>query len=234
LPVRIAGFMPGISSPGGPSHQAIEDVALMRAIPNMTVIDLADACEIRQCVDAIVDLPGPVYLRLKRGEIPIIFDDDHRLDLEHASVLYQGDDVAVIANGMMLAPALAAREILEGSGLAVSVLNAPVIKPFDHSTVASVLSRVPAVVTAENHSVVGGLGSAVAEVIAESGTACTLRRVGLQDTFAEGSRTAPYLFEKYGLTTQTIINAAWQALARVDAPPQAEAEQTEAGEYAPV
>jgi transketolase len=234
LPVRIAGFMPGVSSPGGPSHQAIEDVALMRAVPNMTVIDLADASEIRQCVDAIVDLPGPVYLRLKRGEIPIIFDDDHRLDLEHASVLYRGGDVALIANGMMLAPTLAAREVLEDAGLTVSVVNAPVVKPFDHQTVAAVLSQVPAVVTAENHSVIGGLGSAVAEVIAESAIACKLRRVGLKDTFAEGSRSAPYLFQRYGLTTQSILDAVWQALGRVDSAPLAAAPQIELGEYAPV
>ena len=87
LPVRIVGFMPGVSSPGGPSHQAIEDVALMRAVPNMTVIDVADAVEIRQAVELMVDLPGPAYLRLKRGEIPVIFDDDHELSLERAQIL---------------------------------------------------------------------------------------------------------------------------------------------------
>jgi transketolase len=90
LPVRLIGFMPGVSSPGGPSHQAIDDVALMRALPNMTVVDVADAVEVRQVVDAIVDVPGPVYVRLKRGEIPVIFDDDHVLNLDRADVLLPG------------------------------------------------------------------------------------------------------------------------------------------------
>ena len=90
LPVRIIGFMPGVSSPGGPSHQAIEDVALMRALPGMTVVDVADATETAQVVAAIADLPGPVYLRLKRGEIPVIFPEDHRLSLDHAQVLAEG------------------------------------------------------------------------------------------------------------------------------------------------
>ena len=108
LPVRIIGFMPGVSTPGGPSHQAIDDVALMRALPNMTVVDVADAAQTRQVVEAIVDVPGPVYLRLKRGEIPVILDDGHMLRLGQADVLVPGTDVALFASGMMLAAALAA------------------------------------------------------------------------------------------------------------------------------
>ena len=114
LRVRIMGFMPGVSSPGGPSHQAIDDVALMRAVPNMTVVDVADAVEVRQVANAIVDVDGPVYVRLKRGEIPVIFGDDHRLRLDRADVLTRGEDVALFASGMMLAPALAAARLLGG------------------------------------------------------------------------------------------------------------------------
>ena len=104
LNVKIVGFMPGLSSPGGPSHQAIEDVALMRALPNMTVVEPADAVETKQVVAAIADLPGPVYLRLKRGEIPVIFDDDHRLDPTRAQLLIGGEgcDVCIVASGMMI------------------------------------------------------------------------------------------------------------------------------------
>ena len=108
LPVRIIGFMPGVSTPGGPSHQAIDDVALMRTLPNMTVVDVADAVEVRQVAAAVVDVPGPVYVRLKRGETPVIFDEDHVLRLGRAEVLVPGDDVALFASGMMLAAALAA------------------------------------------------------------------------------------------------------------------------------
>ncbi|SDH42035.1 transketolase [Sinosporangium album] len=234
LPVRIVGFMPGVSSPGGPSHQAIEDVAIMRALPNMTVIDVADAVEIRKVVPQIVDLPGPVYLRLKRGEIPVIFDDDHEFFLDRAQVLESGEDVAVIANGMMLSSALLAAEALRGAGISVAVVNAPVVKPFDTRTVEAVARGVRAVVTAENHTIVGGLGTAVAETLAEAGLGRPLRRVGLKDTFAEGAKTAPHLFKKYGLSTQDIIDAAWNALGRTDSAPTAAPTPAETGEYAPV
>jgi transketolase len=234
LPVRIVGFMPGVSSPGGPSHQAIEDVAIMRALPNMTVIDVADAVEIGQAVRAIVDLPGPVYLRLKRGEIPVIFGDDHVFSLHHAQVLSEGDDVALMASGMMLATSLAAAVVLETAGVSASVVNIPVIKPIDGSTVVRVATGVKVVVTAENHTIIGGLGSAVAEVLAEAGLGRRLRRVGLQDTFAEGAQSAQWLFRQYRLTTQDIVDSAWAALARTDAPPIAPVLATPPGEYSPV
>lgn len=234
LPVRIVGFMPGVSSPGGPSHQAIEDVALMRAIPNMTVIDVADAVEIAKALPAIVDVPGPVYLRLKRGEIPVIFDDDHEFSLDKAQVLIEGGDVALIANGMMLSTALAAAEVLAGAGVSAKVVNVPVIKPLDASTILDAGRATSAVVTAENHTIIGGLGSAVAEVMAEAGLGRPLRRIGLPDTFAEGARTAPPLFRKYGISTQHILDAAWSALGRAGEAPRAPALETAPGEYAPV
>jgi transketolase len=233
LPVRIVGFMPGLSSPGGPSHQAIEDVALMRALPNMTVIDVADAVQIRQVVPAIVDLPGPVYLRLKRGEIPVIFGD-HRLSLTQAGLLQEGTDVAIYAAGMMVPAALAAAGALTGAGVSVAVVNVPVIKPLDAATVCSVAAGVRALVTAENHTIIGGLGSAVAEAVAEAGLGRRLRRVGVPDTFAEGALEASYLFEKYGLSTQSVIDAAWSALARPGPAPAAPVAQVDAGEYSPV
>ncbi|KAA9005728.1 transketolase family protein [Histidinibacterium aquaticum] len=234
LPVRLVGFMPGVSSPGGPSHQAIEDVALMRALPNMTVIDVADATEIRKALPSIVDIPGPVYLRLKRGEIPVIFEEDHQFSLKKAQRLTEGEDVAIIANGMMLSSALSAAEILKGEGLGVTVVNVPVIKPLDTETVLGAVRGTKAVVTAENHTIIGGLGSAVAETMAEAGLGRPLRRIGLQDTFAEGSRTAPHLFRKYGLSTQDILTAAWSALGRSGPAPEAPAVETSEGEYAPV
>lgn len=236
LPVRIVGFMPGVSSPGGPSHQAIEDVALMRALPGMTVVDVADATETAQAVTAIADVPGPVYLRLKRGEIPIIFPATHRLSLERAQFLTSdpAPDVALIASGMMVAPALAAAEALRPAHVNATVVNVPVIKPLDTTTILSVARSAQAVVTAENHSVIGGLGSAVAETLAEVGLGRPLRRVGLADTFAEAAQTASFLFARYGLTTQHVINAAWSALHRAGPAPRAPAVTAEAGEYAPI
>lgn len=234
LKVRIMGFMPGVSSPGGPSHQAIDDVALMRTLPGMTVVDVADAVEVRQVAAAIVDVDGPVYVRLKRGEIPVMFGDEHKLRLDQADVLTRGDDVALFASGMMLAPALAAARLLSSRGVSVSLVNVPVIKPLDAATVVGVARAARVVVTAENHTIVGGLGSAVAEAIAEAGLGRPLRRVGLRDTFAEGALTSPYLFDKYGLSTQTVIDAAWTALGRPAPGPVAETVPAEAGEYSPV
>jgi transketolase len=226
--------MPGVSSPGGPSHQAIDDVALMRALPGMTVVDVADAVEVRQVAAAIVDVDGPVYVRLKRGEIPVIFGDDHQLKLDGAQALTRGDDVALFASGMMLAPALAAAKLLESHGVSVSVVNVPVIKPLDVATIVNVAATARVVVSAENHTVTGGLGSAIAEALAEAGLGRPLRRIGLRDTFAEGSRTAPYLFDKYGLSTQAVVDAAWTALGRRDRVPAAEIAAAEAGQYSPV
>jgi transketolase len=234
LPVRIVGFMPGVSSPGGPSHQAIEDVALMRALPNMTVVDVADAVEIRKALPAIVDHPGPVYLRLKRGEIPVIFDEHHEFSMTKAQIIKEGGEVSILANGMMLSAAIAAAEALDAAGVSTRIVNVPVIKPLDGETVLDVARRSKLVVTAENHSIIGGLGSAVAEVMAEAGIGCPLRRIGLRDTFAEGARTAPPLFKKYGLGTQDIIDTVWSALSRTGAAPAAPVVDAAPGEYAPV
>jgi transketolase len=234
LPVRIVGFMPGVSSPGGPSHQAIEDVALMRAIPNMTVIDVADATQVRAALPSIADVPGPVYLRLKRGEVPVIFDEGHEFSLTTAQTLIEGDELAVIASGMMLASAISAAAALAAAGVSVRVVNVPVIKPLDAETIRRTVSRVSAVITAENHSVIGGLGSAVAETIAEAGLGRPLRRIGLRDTFAEGARTAPPLFRKYRLGTQDIVDCAWELLGRPGPPPPAPATVAAEGEYSPV
>jgi len=234
LPVRIIGFMPGVSTPGGPSHQAIDDIALMRALPNMTVVDVADAVETRQVVPAIADVPGPVYVRLKRGEIPVIFDDSHTLRLGRAEVVLPGTDAALFASGMMLAAALAAARVLGPHGVSVAVVNVPVIKPLDSATVLEAAAGARVAVTAENHSVVGGLGSAVAETIAEAGLGRPLRRVGLRDTFAEGSSDAPFLFKKYGLSTGTLVETVWSALGRSGPPPLAPAAEAGSGEYSPV
>ncbi len=235
LNVKIVGLMPGLSSPGGPSHQATDDVALMRALPNMTVVDPADAIEVRQAVAAIADLPGPVYLRLKRGETPVIFENSHRLELDKAQVLNGGErcDVCIVAAGMMIPAALAAARLLDENGVAASVVNAPVIKPLDTATIVAAARRSRIVITAENHTIIGGLGSAVAEALAEAGVAAPLRRVGIADVFAEsGSRE--FLFSRYGLGTQNIVDAAWRGLAINRPAPTAPVIEAAPGAYAPV
>jgi transketolase len=233
LNVKIVGFMPGLSSPGGPSHQAIEDVALMRALPNMTVVDVADATETGLAVRAIADRPGPVYLRLKRGEIPLIFDDDHAFSMERAQVLAPGAELVLIGSGMLLAAVLAAADALRAHGVAVGVLNVPVIKPLDAATILEACSGARAVITAENHSVIGGLGSAVAEALAEGGLGARLIRIGIQDRFAE-SGTRPYLFSRYGLSVQRIVDEAWRGSGRTAPVPVVGDITADEGTYAPV
>jgi transketolase len=189
---------------------------------------------VRQLPKAIVDLPGPVYVRLKRGETPLIFDDEHVLSLDRAQVLRRGADVALFASGMMLAPSLAAANLLGSHGVGVSVVAVPVIKPLDAGTVLEVASAAKVVLTAENHTVIGGLGSAVAEVLAESGIGRPLRRIGLPDTFAEGARSGPYLFGKYGLSAQAIVQRAWLAIGATGPVPILPVIEADASEYAPV
>ena len=233
LRVRLVGFMPGLSSPGGPSHQAIDDLALMRALPNMTVIDVGDAGETGQVVREIVDVDGPVYLRLKRGEIPAILDDAYRFRLDRASVVRPGSDVVIVASGMMLASAAKAATAAAGE-VDVAVVYSPVVKPLDSETILGAMAGTQGVVTAENHSVIGGLGSAVAEVMAERGVAVPLRRVGVSDVFAEpGSR--PYLFSKYGLSSAQILRHVWELTGRRGSPPPvSDVDGEEQGSFEPV
>lgn len=233
LDVKIVGFMPGVSSPGGPSHQATDDITLMRALPNMTVLDLTDATEITQAVGAVADHHGPVYLRLKRGEIPVIFDETHRFSLRKAQILVRGTDVCIVAAGMMVPAALAAAEALAAHGLGTSVANSPVIKPLDVETILSAARGARLVISAENHSIVGGLGSAVAEALAEAGIGVPLRRIGLEDVFAEsGSRE--FLFEKYGLGVRRIVQTAWMHLGNGGPAPKVKEIDSVAGTYTPV
>jgi transketolase len=233
LAVRLVGFMPGLSSPGGPSHQAIDDIALMRALPNMTVIDVGDANETRQVVQEVLDVDGPLYLRLKRGEIPEILDDSYRFNLNRATVVRPGRDVVVVTAGMMLPTAIKAAEAAS-SEVEVAVVYSPVIKPLDGNTILEAAKGTAGVVTAENHSVIGGLGSAVAEAMAEAALGVPLRRVGVQDRFAEpGSR--PYLFSKYGLSSAAILDRIWELAGIMSPPPRVtEVEREQEGSFEPV
>jgi transketolase len=225
--------MPGLSSPGGPSHQALEDIALMRALPNMAVLDLSDASEIEQAVALAANRPGPVYLRLKRGEIPKIFSSDHRLEFGRTHLLRQGRDVTIIASGMMVPAALVAADVLEKNRVSVTVVNSPSIKPFDSETVVAAVRGKKVAISVENHSVIGGLGSAVAEAMTDAGVGVPLRRIGIQDVFGEsGSRE--FLFEKYGLDVSAILRTAWASLGRTEAVPQAPVVESKPGLYSPV
>ena len=204
LNVKIVGFLPGLTTPGGVTHQAIDDLALMRALPNMTVLDPADAVELRQAVRVMAEHRGPVYCRAQRGNLPVLFDErTHRLGVGRAIWVREGSDATIVSAGVMTHEALMASDDLAREGLHVGVLHSPSIKPLDVATVVEAARMTGVIVTAENHSIVGGLGSAVAEALAENRLGVAFARVGVRDTYAEGG-SPNYLFEKYGLSARHI------------------------------
>ena len=207
LNVKICATHAGLTvGADGGSHQAIEDISLMRTLPNMTVINPADAKEAEAAVLAAIDYQGPVYIRLGRAETKDIHDDSYHFEWGKAEVLRQGSDVSIFATGIMTAKALDAAETLAKQGVQAEVINVHTIKPLDEETVIASAKKTGKVVTAEEHSIIGGLGSAVAEVLARQ---CPTKQafVGVQDSFGE-SGSPDDLFEKYGLTAEVIVKAA--------------------------
>ena len=207
LNVKICATHAGLTvGADGGSHQAIEDISLMRTLPNMTVINPADAKEAEAAVLAAIDYQGPVYIRLGRAETKDIHDDSYHFEWGKAEVLRQGSDVSIFATGIMTAKALDAAETLAKQGIQAEVINVHIIKPLDEETVIASAKKTGKVVTAEEHSIIGGLGSAVAEVLARQ---CPTKQafVGVQDSFGE-SGSPNDLLEKYGLTAEVIVKAA--------------------------
>lgn len=207
LNVKICATHAGLTvGADGGSHQAIEDISLMRTLPNMTVINPADAKEAEAAVLAAIDYQGPVYIRLGRAETKDIHDDSYHFEWGKAEVLRQGSDVTIFATGIMTAKALDAAETLAKQGVQAEVINVHTIKPLDEETVIASAKKTGKVVTAEEHSIIGGLGSSVAEVLARQ---CPTKQafVGVQDSFGE-SGSPNDLLEKYGLTTEAIVKAA--------------------------
>ena len=207
LNVKIAVTHAGITvGEDGGSHQAIEDISLMRSIPNMVVINPADAVEAKKAVFAAVEYDGPVYIRFGRAATPIIHDENYEFKIGKGEVLREGKDVLIVATGIMVAKALEAAETLSKENIEAAVVNIPTIKPLDNKLIVSLAKNIGKVVTAEEHSIIGGLGSAVAEVLSEECPA-KLKRVGVKDLFGQ-SGTPDLLLEHYGLSTEDIVKAA--------------------------
>jgi transketolase len=212
LPVRLLGFLPGITTPGGVTHQATDDVALMRALPNMTVLECADATEVESVLDAAQAVAGPVYVRMLRGEIPRLFPTAEPLQLGQARLLREGRDVAVISSGICTEEALRAVALLAARGADPLHLHVSTLKPFADPAIAEAAAAVRhGVVTLENHNTVGGLGSAVAERLAEAGLGRRLIRLGLRDTYAHGA-SRRYLMREYGLDALALVRAVEELL----------------------
>ena len=213
LNVKIAATHAGITvGEDGGSHQAIEDVAIMRAVPNMVVLVPADGEETRQVILAAAKYNGPVYIRMGRLEVPVLFRDDYRFEIGKANVIKEGTDVAIMANGVMVSMALDAAAELAAEGISVSVVNVASVKPLDEETIVRVAKQTKAVVTAEEHNIIGGLGSAIAEVLGEK-QPTPMVRVGIKDTFGESGRPQE-LLEKYGLTKLNLVKAVHEVLAK--------------------
>jgi transketolase len=211
--VKLMGAYAGLSdSFDGPTHHAIADIAIMRALPGMTIVVPGDSVALAKLLPQVAAWPGPVYVRLNRNEVPVLFDDTYAPEIGKAVVLRAGSDVTLVGTGIMLGRCLEAAEILAGEGILASVVEIHTIKPLDVDAIVAAARATGAVVTAEEHSVVGGLGGAVVEALAGAWPV-PVERVGLDDTFAT---TGPYLalLEHMGLTTAAVVAAAQRAIAQ--------------------
>jgi len=206
LNVKIVATHAGISVGGdGASHQMIEDMALMRALPNMRVIAPADAIEVEDVIPAIASIPGPFYVRMGRADAPVIFSRHNKFKVGKAKLLRKGDDVAIISTGTMTAEALKAYDLLKKEGIEARVIHMPTVKPVDKKEVMKAARDTGAIVTCEEHTVIGGLGGAVSRAMSEDPV--PMIRIGINDTFGE-SGEAVELVKKYGLTADNIAKTA--------------------------
>ena len=213
LPVVIGGAYSGLlAGKTGKSHQAIEDMAVMRALPNMTVLAPGDGVEIRKAVFAIASYDGPVYLRMTRDPSPVVFDDAYEFRIGRAALVREGSDVTMITTGIMVGRAVEAAEMLAAEGISVHLLHTHTVKPLDVPAVVAAAAKTGLVVTAEEHNIIGGLGGAVSEVLGEH-RPTPMKRVGVADVFGE-SAPNDELLQKYGLTAGHIAQAARSLLER--------------------
>lgn len=214
LRVRMFGFLPGVTTPGGATHQAIEDIAVLRALPNLTIVEVGDATEMETVLDAIHPIDGPVYVRMLRGEVPRLFPAMGPLRLGHARVLSIGTEIALLSSGLCTEEALRANLALADRGVSVQHLHISTLKPFNDPVVRDAIVRVSrGVITMENHTVLGGLGTCVAELMAEAGIGRKLVRIGIADTFMHGA-SKPYLMRKYGLDALALVRQVENLLGR--------------------
>ncbi len=206
LNVKMCCALPGLTTGYGPSHQATEDVAMMRGIPGLTIIDPCDALDIEQAVPQMAAHNGPVYMRLLRGNVPLVLDEyDYSFEMGKAKRLMDGDEVLIISSGFMTMRALEVAKALQSDKIGVAVLHCPTIKPLDEVTIlAEVLRKPRLVVVAENHSVVGGLGEAVASsLLQNSVTPTKFRLAGLPDAYLDAG-ALPTLHDRYGISTEAL------------------------------
>jgi len=212
LNVKVCATHAGISvGEDGASHQMIEDISNMKTLPNMTVISPADATETRAAIKAIIDYKGPVYMRLGRLGVPVLFDKEtYKFEWGKGVEIKDGSDVTIIATGLMVHIALEAQEILEKEGISARVINIHTIKPIDKDIIIKACKETGAIVTAEEHTVVNGLGSSVADVVSQN-YPIPIKMVGVEDKFGKSGKPE-LLLEEYGLTAQNIVSKAKEVI----------------------
>ncbi len=211
LNVKIIGSSCGLSDFGdGATHQGIEDMALMRGLPNMTVLAPVDGIETKKIVKAAVEYEGPVYIRINRNELPDLSDENEQFEIGKPYVIRQGNDITVFANGIMVSKALKAAEVLAEEGVSLQVVNMSTLKPIDDEAVKKLVQGSKGVITAEEHTIMGGLASAITHILRRS--TIPIECVAIQDQFGQSALDYEKLLEHYGLTTEEIIRAARELL----------------------
>ncbi|GED45945.1 transketolase family protein [Vreelandella aquamarina] len=216
LNVKIVSALPGLTTGYGPSHQATEDIAIFRGMPNLTIIDPCDAVDIEQSVQAMVDFDGPVYLRLLRGKVPRILDrfEGYQFEIGKAKRLIDGEDALIISSGLMTMRAIEAADKLREKSTNVAVLHCATIKPLDIDTILAEVRRYPErpVFVAENHSIIGGLGESIASLLMKEGVSVKFNQIGLPDAFLDAG-ALPTLHDRYGISTKEVIKTLKQHVA---------------------
>jgi transketolase len=211
LPVKIAGAYSGLlTGKTGKTHQEVADIAVLRAMPNMTVLSPADAVEVRAAMLAANDSEGPVYIRMTRDAEPVVFSDDYTFKIGQVITVREGSDITIFSTGAQTVRCLEAADLLAADGVSAHVVHVPTIKPLDAEAIAQAAGKTGRVVTAEDHTIIGGLGGAVAEVLGEL-QPTPMRRVGIRDTFGESAANED-LLQKYGLTPAHVAQAARELL----------------------
>ncbi len=206
LPVKMFGFLPGVTTPGGATHQAIEDIAVMRSLPNMTILECGDATDVESVLDVAHEVNGPVYVRMIRGEIPRLFDASDRMRFDKIRTVSHGKDLVLLSTGICTEEAMRAVKVLESHGISIHHMHVTALKPFGAQEVLDAIAASKyGVITMENHSVIGGLGSIVAECMAEAGLGKKLSRIGLMDTYVHGA-SRQYLMKEYGIDAMALIS----------------------------
>ncbi|MBP7792477.1 MAG: transketolase [Candidatus Goldbacteria bacterium] len=212
LPVKMLGFLPGITSPGGATHQAIEDISVMRSLPNMTILECGDATEVENVLDLIYDINGPVYVRMLRGKIPRLFAKESGFKLDVPKILSNGSDIAVFSSGICTEEAIKAIHALTNKGLSITHVHISTLKPFNNKLMPDILAKPKyGIITMENHSTTGGLGTIICEKMVECGINKKIIKLGIKDTFSHGA-SKQYLMKEHKIDALSLVEAAEKLL----------------------